>query len=99
MGGPTPSLQSVRVAHDSPIIALAYGPYDNGPLVTADNRGIFRVWDYTPKLWCSQKVDTGCSPNSVVQSLAIAVDPLHRSLYSIVGDKRLFMWRRHAPDV
>lgn len=92
--GPKPACQGVQVAHDSPIISLAYGPYDNGPLITADARGLFRVWDSTPRLWCSQQVDSGGSLDS--QNLAVAMDPLNRTVYSIVGDSRLFVWRQHG---
>lgn len=92
----TPVCQSLQIAHDSPIVVLAHGPYDNGPLVTGDAKGVFRVWDYTPRLWCSQQVDTGCSSPDGGARLSIAVDPLHRALYSIVGDKRLFVWRQHT---
>lgn len=92
--GPKPACQGVQVAHDSPIISLAYGPYDNGPLITADARGVFRVWDYTPRLWCSQQVDSGGCLGS--HNLAVAMDPLNRTVYSIVGDSRLFVWRQHG---
>ncbi|CAK0828762.1 unnamed protein product, partial [Prorocentrum cordatum] len=92
--GPKPACQGAQVAHDAPIVALAYGPYDNGPLLTADARGLFRVWDYTPRLWCSQQVDTGGCPDP--RSLAVAMDPLNRTAYSIAGDGRLFVWRQHG---
>ena len=41
--------QSAQVAHDSPIVSIAFGPYDNGPVITADRRGVFRVWDCCPR--------------------------------------------------
>jgi len=96
----TPACQSAIVAHDCPIVYIAYGPYDNGPVVTADCRGLCRVWDCTPRLMCSQQIDTLRCP--IVESLeqkseinvAIASDPLQSSLYSITGDKRLFVWRQ-----
>jgi len=94
LGGPKPACQGMQVAHDSPIISLAYGPYDNGPLITADARGLFRVWDYTPRLWCSQQVDSGGSLDS--HKLAVAMDPLNRTVYCTVGDRRLFVWRQHG---
>ena len=28
---------------------MAYGPCDNGPLITADMRGLCRIWDCTPR--------------------------------------------------
>jgi len=92
--GATPFCQSAQVAHDAPIAALAYGPYDNGPLITADAWGSFRIWDYTPRLWCSQQVQT--RDLVTLARVAIAVDPLQRALYTIVGDKRLFVWRQRS---
>ncbi|CAE8701898.1 unnamed protein product, partial [Polarella glacialis] len=94
-----PTCQNAIVAHDSPIVAIAYGPYDNGPLITADTNGVCRVWDFTPRLWCSQQVDMRPSmspkndgPPSARLEVAIASDPLQRALYSIAGDKRLLVW-------
>lgn len=92
--GPLPSCQSALIAHDGPIVALVHGPYDNGPLVTADRAGVFRVWDCVPTLNCSQQVEIG-GINSELRGLAMVVHPQH-GLYSVVGDKRLFVWRRHA---
>jgi len=90
--GPSPSCQSAQIAHDTPITALVYGPYDNGPLITADSVGIFRVWDCVPRLNCSQQLEIGGMQE--LRGLAMAVEPQH-GIYSIVGDKRLFIWRRH----
>lgn len=92
--GAQPTLQSAQVAHDTAIVVLAYGPYDNGPLVTGDTRGIFRVWDCTPRLLCSQQVEAGTVCETL--SPAVVVDPQQRALYTIVGDSRLFVWRQHG---
>lgn len=45
--GEHPNLHSLQVAHDSPIVSMTYGPYDNGPIITADTRGTFRVWEFS----------------------------------------------------
>eukprot|EP00929_Paragymnodinium_shiwhaense_P014522 TRINITY_DN122437_c0_g1_i1.p1 TRINITY_DN122437_c0_g1~~TRINITY_DN122437_c0_g1_i1.p1 ORF type:complete len:511 (+),score=86.91 TRINITY_DN122437_c0_g1_i1:154-1686(+) len=83
--------RSAQIAHDMPIVSLAYGPYDNGPLITVDARGQFRVWDVTPKLWCSQRVDVGLLGGDP-GGLAIAVDPMRRGFFAITGGKRLLVW-------
>ncbi|CAE7678379.1 unnamed protein product, partial [Symbiodinium pilosum] len=54
---PTPVCQSAIIAHDLPIATMAYGPCDNGPLITADMRGLCRIWDCTPRLRCSQQIE------------------------------------------
>lgn len=88
--GTNPRCQSAQIAHDTPIETMAYGPYDNGPLITADKSGTFRVWDYTPRLWCSQQVEAGAPIFG--GGLAIAVDPLHRTVFSVTGTRRLLCW-------
>mmetsp|Transcript_88333 Transcript_88333/g.175624 ORF Transcript_88333/g.175624 Transcript_88333/m.175624 type:complete len:494 (+) Transcript_88333:63-1544(+) len=97
--GAEPHCHCSQMAHDTPIVVLAHGPYDNGPVVTADEKGLFRVWDYTPRLWCSQEVQAGTAGNTGAARLpvlpAFAVDPLRRALYSTVGDRRLYVWRQH----
>lgn len=93
--GAHPSCQSAQMAHDSPIVAMAYGPYDNGPLITADGKAVFRVWDYTPRLWCSQQIDLGSAQHGNPR-ISISVDPLNRALYTSVGEKRLYLWRQHG---
>lgn len=85
--------QSAQVAHDSPIVSIAYGPYDNGPVITVDTRGIFRVWDCVPRLTCSQNLEFFTAPHQTMPQLAMAVEP-QRGLYSSNGDRRLFVWRR-----
>lgn len=118
--GTDPVCQSAQVAHDSAISTLAYGPYDNGPLLTADDDAVFRVWDAVPRLHCSQSVEigpVGPMPNMPLSEpgvtfpgpptaatavasnkvgVAIAVEP-QNGLYSVVGDRRLFIWRRYHP--
>lgn len=91
--GTKPGCQFVQIAHDTPIVSLAYGPFDNGPLITADTQGIFRVWEYTPRLWCSQQIDKIGLGNP--RHIAMAMDPQQRALYSIVGDGKLLVWRQH----
>lgn len=165
--GPTPVCHGAHIAHGSPIVAIAYGPYDNGPLITADASGVFRIWDYAPRLFCSQEVDacgavtlspitephappgasgfgvpcaasrrdcggTAAPPVAIydaprgkisnvptflppeggmsgmrcanpkeadldkvtppLTTPAIAVDPIRRIVYSVIGDRRLFVW-------
>ncbi|CAE7273224.1 unnamed protein product, partial [Symbiodinium necroappetens] len=46
-----------QYASDLPIVTMAYGPCDNGPLITADMRGLCRIWDCTPRLRCSQQIE------------------------------------------
>merc|ERR1719433_1233152 len=98
--GAEPHCHCSQMAHDTPVVVLAHGPYDNGPVVTGDAKGLFRVWDYTPRLWCSQEVQAGTLSSTDAAAVlpsqpAFAVDPLRRALYSTVGDKRLFVWRQH----
>lgn len=124
--GPEPICHSAQVAHDAAISSLAYGPYDNGPLVTAGSDTVFRVWDSVPRLHCSQSVEIGplgATPSTALAEsslsfpgpptlgtptiatptmaekvdVAVAVEPQH-GLYSVVGDRRLFIWRRYHPE-
>lgn len=89
-----PTCKSAQIAHDSPIIALVHGPYDNGPLVTADAKGIFRVWEclLDKGLRFSQQITVMClaSPGE----LAMAVEQ-PRGLYVAAGGRRLFVWQRY----
>lgn len=91
--GKDPECHAIQIAHDTPIAAISYGPYDNGPLVTADACGIFRVWEYAPRLVCLQQGNIGggapCHP-------AIAMDPMERALYSITGNQRLIIWKQRT---
>merc|ERR1712039_510230 len=107
--GDKPRCQSAQIAHDSPITALVYGPYDNGPLITADAKGVFRVWEFLLEkgLCFSQQIDLICPLPSHIDcrmdsggtpdSVAIAVEQ-PRSLYVVVGVKRLFVWSRHEEN-
>jgi len=88
-----PLCRSAQIAHDMPIVCLAYGPYDNGPLMTADARGCFRIWDVTPRLACAQRIDVGLVGGDPT-GLAMAVDPLCHSLYTIAGGSRLLVWHQ-----
>lgn len=90
--GQVATCRSAQIAHDLPVVALAYGPYDNGPLTTADAHGVFRIWDVTPRLRCSQRVDVGLLGGDPA-GLAICVDPLRRGLFTITGGRRLLLWR------
>lgn len=88
--GASPECHTLEVVPEAEISTIAYGPYDNGPLITTGRSGIVRVWDFVPKLMCVQMAQVlvrGCSP-------AIAVDPVSSALYSVVGNERLFIWRR-----
>jgi len=90
--GSEPRCVSAQIAHEQPIAALAYGPYDNGPLVTADASGVFRIWDWGKPIQCVQHVEfSGTCENLPV---AMAIEP-QKGLFTTVGDKRLFIWRRH----
>lgn len=94
--GEKPVCQSAQVVHDSPLAALAYGPYDNGPLITADARGIFRVWELQlgKGLRFSQQIELlWLAPGQ--GELQIAVEQ-PRGLYAVsTGGRRLFVWQRH----
>lgn len=92
---PKVTCQAARVAHESPIVEVAFGPYDNGPLVTADRRGVFRVWDIVTKLHCMQEVRPG--GNEVPRGLALAVQP-QQGIFASLGDNRIFLWRRLQSD-
>lgn len=93
--GLEPACQCAQIAHDTPIASLVYGPYDNGPLITADARGTVRVWDCVPRLGCSQQVRVVGNGLDVCP-MAMVVEPQH-GIYITVGDKRLFVWRRSHP--
>mmetsp|Transcript_10426 Transcript_10426/g.23626 ORF Transcript_10426/g.23626 Transcript_10426/m.23626 type:complete len:461 (-) Transcript_10426:66-1448(-) len=83
--------RSAQIAHHSPIVAMVYGPYDNGPLVTADMYGTCRVWDNVPGLICSQQLEL--SRASLNSAVSFAVEP-QIGLYSNGGNKRITVWRR-----
>jgi len=63
--------QSVK-AHDPVVTAVAYGPYDNGPILTAGGDAMIRVWD-TNSLQCLRSVR---NQGGIVNF--IGVEPQHR---------------------
>lgn len=73
--GEHPACISAQVAHDSPIVAIAYGPYDNGPVITADTQGVFRVWDCVPRLTCSQRLQFPAKEPAPVPALSATAPP------------------------
>jgi len=101
--GDTAMCQSAQIAHDSPIVTLVYGPYDNGPLITADAKGIFRVWELLLErgLCLSQQLEaTGVSIDLVANGIhcpAVAVEQ-PQGLYVAAGAPRLLVWRRHQAE-
>lgn len=92
--------RSLQIAHDTPIVALVYGPYDNGPLVSGDARGCFRVWESTLDrgLCLAQQIDMDCTDRPVmpmsVAGIGMAVEQ-PRGLYVAVGTKKLSVWQRY----
>jgi len=88
---PKPVCRALEVVPGEVITSMAYGPYDNGPLMTADNLGLVRVWDCQPDLTCLQIAQAPlpgeCTP-------VVAVDHMREALYSVTGDERLYIWRR-----
>lgn len=87
--------QIAQVAHEAPIVALVYGPYDNGPLITANALGVFRIWNIVPRLRCVQEVTITSSSDAL--NIAIAIRP-HWGFFSIAGDDRLTVWHRQGGD-
>jgi hypothetical protein len=95
--GDKPTIQSVQIAHDSPIVSLVYGPWDNGPVITADAKAVFRVWEFNLErgLCFSQQVNLlyPTHPNDLPGGPAMAVEQPGK-LYVSVGAKRLYVWQR-----
>lgn len=94
--GEKPSCHHAQVVHESPIAAMAYGPYDNGPLVTADAKGVFRVWELQlgKGLRFSQQLELlWLAPK--LQELQIAVEQPRGLFVVSSGSKRLFVWQRY----
>lgn len=85
--------RSAQIGHDSPVTAMAYGPYDNGPLITADSQGHFRVWDIVPRLTMTQRFSFEPEPGDELGRVCVCVEP-QVGLYVTVGDRRLFCLRR-----
>mmetsp|Transcript_104367 Transcript_104367/g.332013 ORF Transcript_104367/g.332013 Transcript_104367/m.332013 type:complete len:354 (-) Transcript_104367:142-1203(-) len=96
--GDKPCCQSVQIAHDSPIVALVYGPYDNGPLISADSKGVFRVWEslLDRGLCFMQQIELACPANGCgsLPCPAVAVEQ-PRGLYVASGARKLHVWQRH----
>lgn len=72
-----PVCQGAVIAHDVPIVTIAYGPFDNGPLITCDGRGLCRVWDCSPRLWCSQQIEASPGAPRSLAKVSVASDPLN----------------------
>lgn len=89
--------RSAQVAHDSPIVLLSHGPYDNGPVVTADARGVFRVWqsELDKGLCFMQQVDLACLEPAAVPAVAVEQP---RCLYMVACDRKLVVWRRRQDE-
>lgn len=83
--------KSAQIAHESPIVALVYGPYDNGPLTTMDAHCTCRVWIWASGLMCTQAMEV---PRPRLDAgLAVAVEP-HWGLYTLFGDNKVTVFRR-----
>lgn len=98
--GATSCCQNAVIAHDVPILSIAYGPCDNGPLITCDANGLCRIWDCSPRLWCSQQIEASGTqgPHSLAK-VSVASDPANNSLYSVAGEKRLLVWCQRSSNV
>lgn len=99
--GSTSCCQSAVIAHDVPIASIAYGPCDNGPLITCDVTGLCRIWDCSPRLWCSQQIEAspGAQNSQSLAKVSVASDPTNSSLYSVAGEKRLLVWCQRSADI
>lgn len=91
--GANPTCRSVQLAHDAPISCLMYGPYDNGPVITADERGIFRVWDLLlengPHFSQQIELQRVRAPGQ----FAVCVEQ-PEGVYVAASGGRLLLWRR-----
>lgn len=99
LGEKQPICQSVQIAHDSPIASLVYGPYDNGPLISADTKGIFRVWENLLEkgLCFTQQIELASFANGdppQFLGLSVAVEQ-PKGLYVTTGSNWLYVWQRH----
>jgi len=101
--GETAMCQNAQIAHDTPIVTLVYGPYDNGPLITADSKGIFRVWELLLErgLCLSQQLEVpGVRVDLAANGIhcpAVAVEQ-PQGLYIAAGAPRLLVWQRHQAE-
>eukprot|EP00928_Gymnodinium_smaydae_P070711 TRINITY_DN54493_c0_g1_i1.p1 TRINITY_DN54493_c0_g1~~TRINITY_DN54493_c0_g1_i1.p1 ORF type:complete len:462 (-),score=56.24 TRINITY_DN54493_c0_g1_i1:136-1521(-) len=94
--GDQPTCKSSRVAHATPIVMLSYGPYDNGPVITACAQGFFKVWDCSSLrgLHFSYQIDTfGSSCPNICDAFAVATEQPH-AVYVMPGSRRLCVWSR-----
>mmetsp|Transcript_30466 Transcript_30466/g.71622 ORF Transcript_30466/g.71622 Transcript_30466/m.71622 type:complete len:98 (-) Transcript_30466:15-308(-) len=85
------------MAHALPIVTMAYGPCDNGPLITADMRGLCRIWDCTPRLRCSQQIEAaylGVGTLQLASRVRLALDPMNYAVFAVAGEKRLLVWQQ-----
>lgn len=100
--GERPVLTGAQVAHESQIVSLTYGPYDNGPVITGDMQGIFRVWEFTLnyRLCPVQQIDLSFPPMGsrlgTPPMPALTVEP-PRCVFAAL-DGRLHVWRRAQDD-
>eukprot|EP00747_Dinoflagellata_sp_TGD_P055540 gnl/TRDRNA2_/TRDRNA2_149593_c1_seq1.p1 gnl/TRDRNA2_/TRDRNA2_149593_c1~~gnl/TRDRNA2_/TRDRNA2_149593_c1_seq1.p1 ORF type:complete len:466 (-),score=81.00 gnl/TRDRNA2_/TRDRNA2_149593_c1_seq1:70-1419(-) len=95
--------QLVQAVHEDAIAVLAYGPYDNGPLITADEIGTHRIWELGIRLRFVQEAGSeGISLQARSDSedpeepgllpVAMAVQP-QKGIIHLLSDNRLCFWR------
>lgn len=99
--GEKPSCQSAQIAHDTPIVSLVHGPYDNGPIITADAKGVFRIWAplLDRGLCFLQQIELLCLGGLAGGALELASTPAVAveqpvGLYVAAGSSKLFIWQR-----
>lgn len=97
-----PSCRSLQIVHETPIVDLVYGPYDNGPLITADAGGTFRIWGFL--------LDRGLSllqqillpvQGSEFDGIAFPAMAMEHpyGVYVVTGTRTLSVWYRHEEIV
>lgn len=91
-----PTCIAACIAHDGPIKALAFGPYDNGPLITADGLGGVSIWDWGIMMQRAQLVRL--SQASTCGLVSFAVEP-QCGFYSVSGGDTLCVWRQQSGGV
>lgn len=77
-------VQCVR-GHCGHITAMVFGPYDNGPLITAGEDGCVRLWE------ASAMACLGCAGEHSISISGVCVDPQHH-VYSCGSDGTLKVW-------
>lgn len=97
-GTQQPCCRSMQIAHESAIVDLVYGPYDNGPLVSCCASGMFRIWEsLTEGLCFSQQLQLSLSALNAGIVPAMAVEhPC--GIYAVVGTRMLSVWHRHLDN-